>query len=232
VRASNPYDAILGQVPGVDGFTDISEYAGAQTIPGVLIYRFDAALLFFNADYFKQRVRQTVAKSGQPLHLFIFDMEAISVIDITGLEALEEIRSELAGKGIALAVAACQGRAARTSGPRGLLGTNRCGELLSVDRKRGSVCVESVSWHAGVPAEDPGTFHNRSPTCLKIGVASCWWMHRRRKYRTPLLFTLLQLKPARIRIELRNSRCDLLRIGAEILLDHNAALIDHERHHP
>jgi MFS superfamily sulfate permease-like transporter len=29
VRVSNPYDAILGQVPGVDGLTDISEYAGA-----------------------------------------------------------------------------------------------------------------------------------------------------------------------------------------------------------
>jgi STAS domain len=72
-------------------------------------------------------------------------MEAISVIDITGLEALEEVRSELAGKGIAFAVARAKGELARTSGPRGLLGTNRCGELLSVDTKRGSVCVESVS---------------------------------------------------------------------------------------
>jgi high affinity sulfate transporter 1 len=105
VRASSPYDAILGQVPGVDGFADISEYASAQTIPGVLIYRFDAALLFFNADYFKQRVRQAVARSGEPVRLFIFDMEAISVIDITGLDALEEVRSELASKGTSFVVA-------------------------------------------------------------------------------------------------------------------------------
>ena len=105
VRASNPHDAILGQVPGVDGFTDISEYAGAQTIPGLLIYRFDAALLFFNADYFKQRVRQALAKPAQPVRRFIFDVEAISVIDITGLEALEEARSELASKGISFVVA-------------------------------------------------------------------------------------------------------------------------------
>jgi high affinity sulfate transporter 1 len=105
VRASSPHDAILGQVPGVDGFTDISEYDGAQTIPGVLIYRFDSALLFFNADYFKQRVRRAVARSGEPVRLFIFDMEAISVIDITGLESLEEVRSELASKGISFVVA-------------------------------------------------------------------------------------------------------------------------------
>jgi MFS superfamily sulfate permease-like transporter len=104
-RASVPYDAILGEVPGVDGFTDISEYPDAQTIRGLLIYRFDAALLFFNADYFKKRVREVVASSDHSLHLFVFDMEAINVIDMTGLEAVEEIRSELASKGIAFAVA-------------------------------------------------------------------------------------------------------------------------------
>jgi MFS superfamily sulfate permease-like transporter len=104
-RASSPYDAILGQVPGVDGFTDISEYPNAQTIPGLLVYRFDAALLFFNADYFKKRVRDVVVLSGQSLRLFVFDMEAINVIDMTGLEALEEVRSELAAKGIAFVVA-------------------------------------------------------------------------------------------------------------------------------
>jgi high affinity sulfate transporter 1 len=104
-RASSPYDAILGQVPGVDGFTDISEYPDAQTIPGLLIYRFDAALLFFNADYFKKRVREVVALSGKSLHFFVFDMEAVNAMDVTGLEALEEIRSELAVKGVAFVVA-------------------------------------------------------------------------------------------------------------------------------
>src|SRR5208337_791308 len=104
-RASSPHDAILGEVPGVDGFTDISEYPEAQTIRGLLVYRFDAALLFFNADYFKRRVREVAASSDHSLHLFVFDMEAINVIDMTGLEALEEIRSELAAKGIAFAVA-------------------------------------------------------------------------------------------------------------------------------
>jgi high affinity sulfate transporter 1 len=104
-RASVPYDAILGEVPGVDGFSDISEHPDAQTIQGLLIYRFDAALLFFNADYFKKRVREVVASSDRSLHLFVFDMEAINVIDMTGLDALEEIRSELAAKGIAFTVA-------------------------------------------------------------------------------------------------------------------------------
>jgi high affinity sulfate transporter 1 len=104
-RASSPYDAILGQVPGVDGFTDISEYPDAQTIPGLLVYRFDAALLFFNADYFKRRVRDMVSLSDHSLRVFVFDMEAINVVDMAGLDAIEEIRSDLAAKGIAFTVA-------------------------------------------------------------------------------------------------------------------------------
>jgi high affinity sulfate transporter 1 len=104
-RASSPYDAILGQVPGVDGFTDISEYSNAQTISGLLVYRFDAALLFFNSDYFKKRVRDLVTLSDHSLRVFVFDMEAINVIDMAGLDAIEEIRSDLAAKGIAFTVA-------------------------------------------------------------------------------------------------------------------------------
>jgi MFS superfamily sulfate permease-like transporter len=37
--------------------------------------------------------------------MFVFDMEAINVIDVTGLEAMEEIRAELASKGIKFVVA-------------------------------------------------------------------------------------------------------------------------------
>jgi len=104
-RASSPYDAVLGQAPGVDGFTDVSESSEARTMPEILIYRFDAALLFFNADYFKRRVRQILKGSDpMPLH-FIFDMEAINSIDVTGLEALDEIRSELKHKGLDFVVA-------------------------------------------------------------------------------------------------------------------------------
>jgi len=64
IRASTtPYDAILGDAPGTDGFADLSELPEARTVPGILVYRFDAALVFFNADYFKRRVRQMIGHS-------------------------------------------------------------------------------------------------------------------------------------------------------------------------
>jgi len=104
-RASRPHDAILGRIPGQEGLTDISEDSQAQTISGLVIYRFDASLLFFNADYFKSRVREVTGQTNEALHFFIFDMESVNGIDVTGLDALEDTRSELAARGIAFAVA-------------------------------------------------------------------------------------------------------------------------------
>src|SRR5262249_32290992 len=49
--ASRPNDAILGRLPG-GAFVNTATHPEVETFPGVLIYRFDAALLFFNADYF------------------------------------------------------------------------------------------------------------------------------------------------------------------------------------
>ena len=104
LRAANPSDAVLGRVSGVDGYADTNEFPDAETIPGILIYRFDAALVFFNAEYFKRRVRETIARTDPVPRHFVFDMEAINGIDVTGIESLEEIRSELASKDIAFSV--------------------------------------------------------------------------------------------------------------------------------
>ena len=52
-RSARPHDAVLGEVSDVDGFRDIATHEEAQTIPGLLVYRFDAPLFFANAEYFR-----------------------------------------------------------------------------------------------------------------------------------------------------------------------------------
>jgi high affinity sulfate transporter 1 len=104
LRVSRPHDAILGLVPGTEDYGDSAEHPGAYGVPGLLIYRFDAAVLFFNAGYFKERVRSAVA--GEPAtRTFLFDAEAVTMIDITAAFALEEVRTELASRGINFVVA-------------------------------------------------------------------------------------------------------------------------------
>ena len=55
-RAARPHDAVLGRVDDVDGYHDVTRWEGAETVPGLLVYRFDATPFFVNADYFRQRV--------------------------------------------------------------------------------------------------------------------------------------------------------------------------------
>ena len=105
LRASRPHDAILGRLPDTDDYVDIEQHQAARGVPGLLIYRFDASLVFFNAEYFKQRVRSAVRAVAVKPRAFIFDVEAVTMIDITAAYALEEVRAELEARGIEIMIA-------------------------------------------------------------------------------------------------------------------------------
>lgn len=102
---ARPGDAILGEIPGQDGYHDTAEHPDAKTVAGLLIYRFDAPPLFFNADYLKQRIRAAVAASPARPAWFLYSAESANVMDFTGAEALDQIREELTAQGIVFAIA-------------------------------------------------------------------------------------------------------------------------------
>jgi len=104
-RASRPHDAVLGRIPGSDGYRDIAGRPEAETIPGMVIYRFDSGLVFFNSDYFKSRVRAVVREAKTDVHCFVLAAEGIPGMDTTGAASLSEVVAELAEKGMVLAVA-------------------------------------------------------------------------------------------------------------------------------
>jgi MFS superfamily sulfate permease-like transporter len=110
-RAVRPHDAVLGRVKGVDGFHDIEEYPQGTTIPGLIVYRFDAQLFFANADFFQRRVRTLVVNANaggsdsDAVEWFVVDAEAITAIDSTAAQVLEDTRRELFSQGIVLVVA-------------------------------------------------------------------------------------------------------------------------------
>jgi high affinity sulfate transporter 1 len=105
IHASRPPDAILGRVPGLDGFHSISGRPTAETIPGVVIYRFGAALVFFNADHFKSRVRAAVDGAAVPPRWLVLDAGTMPIVDSTGAAILQEMRDELGRRGIELVLA-------------------------------------------------------------------------------------------------------------------------------
>lgn len=109
IKASSPHDAILGRIPGTDQYHNLEDYAEAETTPGVLVYRFDSGLVFFNSDRFKTRVRTVVAAASSPVRAFVLDAGSMPLTDSTGAAALGEVRDELTDGGIVFAVAGAKG---------------------------------------------------------------------------------------------------------------------------
>jgi high affinity sulfate transporter 1 len=106
IRATaRPRDEILGKVEGMPGFHSIERHPGAQTIPGLQMYRFGGPITFFNAAYFKERSLAAANTAGPALRWFVLDAIPISSVDVTGLDALDELRRELSECGITLVVA-------------------------------------------------------------------------------------------------------------------------------
>ena len=104
-RVARPHDAVLGTVPDLAGFHDVDDWEGATTIPGLVIYRYDAPLCFANAENFKQRVKSAIAAETTTVKWLILNMEANVEIDITAIDMLAELRQELATKDITFAMA-------------------------------------------------------------------------------------------------------------------------------
>lgn len=103
-----PSDAVLGWMHGIDGQVELAKYPQATTLPGLVIYRFDA-LLFFNADYFKQRVLAVVDGSERP-NAVLLNAEAMTNLDISGLATLHEVQQILKAQGVHLSLARVTGQ--------------------------------------------------------------------------------------------------------------------------
>ena len=104
IRVARPHDAILGLVPGLAGMHDVDDYPHAQTIPGLVVYRYDAPLFFANAQDFRRRAL-AAARCHGTARWFVLNVEANVEVDFTALEAVEALRDELARNGTVFALA-------------------------------------------------------------------------------------------------------------------------------
>ncbi len=104
LRVARPHDAVLGRVPGLAGMHDVDDYPGAKTVPGLVVYRYDAPLSFANAEDFRRRALDAVG-SQAPVRWFVLNVEANVEVDFTALEAVDAVRPELARAGTVFALA-------------------------------------------------------------------------------------------------------------------------------
>lgn len=102
---SKPHDAILVKAQGVKGYHDIKDYPEGEPIPGLLLYRFDSNLVFFNSEHFRQRVYQLIEESSTPVEWLVIDASTINVVDYTAIQIFKELRQDLHKKGIMVVTA-------------------------------------------------------------------------------------------------------------------------------
>jgi high affinity sulfate transporter 1 len=104
-RMAKPHDAVLGEVSGLAGLHDVEDWQGATTVPGLVIYRYDAPLCFANVEDFKRRALAAIDAEATAVEWFILNTEAIPEVDITAADGLEELYRELTARGITFAMA-------------------------------------------------------------------------------------------------------------------------------
>jgi len=97
-----PHFAVLGRVDGIRGFHDIKRYPEARSVPGLLLFRWDAPLFFANAELFQQRVTQAIAEAERPVCRVVVAAEPVTSIDVTSADMLGELWSSLRQAGIEL----------------------------------------------------------------------------------------------------------------------------------
>jgi high affinity sulfate transporter 1 len=99
-----PYDTELGRVEGLPGFHDVTSYPEGQRLPGLVIYRFDAPLIFVNAITFRDKVRRLAHGDPPPIWIVIA-AEPMTDVDTTAADMLEELDQALNAAGTSLVFA-------------------------------------------------------------------------------------------------------------------------------
>jgi MFS superfamily sulfate permease-like transporter len=82
-----------------------SVHPTATIAPGIVVYRLHDRLFFANANYVKGRIREAVEGAPGPVRWVVFDAEAVSQMDATGVAALGETIDALKAEGTGFVVA-------------------------------------------------------------------------------------------------------------------------------
>ena len=105
-NALRPVVTELGRTPGTDLYADRTRRPDAERQPGVLVLRCRSAVLYMNAEHVMDAVQALLAARPDPVHRVVFDMAAVTTLDLAGAEMFGELHHALAERGITLLLAA------------------------------------------------------------------------------------------------------------------------------
>jgi high affinity sulfate transporter 1 len=103
-RASRPHVALLGRIPGTRHFSDRERHPDNELIPGVLIFRPEAGLLYFNVDHVCDAIQDRVRAETASPRLVVLDLSAAAYVDLQSAHSLAGLADKLKSTGIPVQV--------------------------------------------------------------------------------------------------------------------------------
>jgi SulP family sulfate permease len=99
-RASRPHVAFLGRIPGTRRFSDRERHPDNELIPGVLIFRPESGLMYFNMDHVRDLISGRVRAETPAPKLVVLDLSAAPRVDMHSAHMLGSLADELTAAGI------------------------------------------------------------------------------------------------------------------------------------
>jgi high affinity sulfate transporter 1 len=110
-RASFPYVAFLGRVPGTNRYSDLDRHPENEALVGAIAFRPEVSLLYINADAALESILERFRKADpSTIDLVVCDLSASPYMDLAGSRMLHRLHEELATYGIPLRIVGARGR--------------------------------------------------------------------------------------------------------------------------
>jgi high affinity sulfate transporter 1 len=94
-RVATPHVALLGRIPGTRRFSDRERHTGNEAVPGVLIVRPEAGLIYFNTEHVRDAIAERVRAAATPPELVVIDLSAAPQVDLQSAHVLAGLADEL-----------------------------------------------------------------------------------------------------------------------------------------
>ncbi|HEX2919773.1 MAG TPA: sulfate permease [Bacteroidales bacterium] len=104
-NVSSPNVAFLGRIPGTNRYTDIRRHPDNELIPGVILFRVESTLVYFNVATVYNTIWEKVLEMGSNLKVVIFDLSTSATIDSSGAKLIRRLYINLKERGIDFKVA-------------------------------------------------------------------------------------------------------------------------------
>ncbi len=99
-RASTPHVAFLGRIPGARRYSDRERHPDNEPTPGVLAFRVESGVFYFNAEYVLDTVLARLDAAGEPVRLAVCDLSTSPSLDMAGARMFLTLHAELQKRGV------------------------------------------------------------------------------------------------------------------------------------